>query len=142
MERTQITPTFFVAGGVTSDDASEIAGTGVQMVIGAAPDRESTEPTDSDLMARHLAAQDVAFRHIPVVIGLITPEQISAFRAALDETDGPVLAYCHSGLRAALLWALARRDTLGDGVVIGLTAKAGFDIAPYLDDQMDALEAA
>ena len=55
------------------------------------------------------------------VVGAIRPrgDGDSDYRssAALASTDGPVLAYCRSGTRSTLLWALAeasRQDTLPD----------------------------
>ena len=50
---------------------------------------------------------------------------------AFDEADGKVLAYCRSGTRSALAWAVARRK---EGVSIedirSAAASAGVDLAP------------
>jgi len=38
----------------------------------------------------------------------ITPDNVQAMRAALDELDGPILAYCRSGARSAKLYEAAQ----------------------------------
>jgi uncharacterized protein (TIGR01244 family) len=71
-----------------------------------------------------------------------TQDQVEAEHKLLAGTDGPVLAYCRSGTRSSLLWALAQAlqgtdpDTLA-----AATAAAGYDIAP-VRQAMDALAAA
>ena len=56
---------------------------------------------------------------------------------ALECSEGSVLAYCRSGTRSTLLWALARAS-LGDdpGTLAEQAAQAGYDLAsirPLLD---------
>jgi len=50
---------------------------------------------------------------------------------ALDSAQGPVLAYCRSGTRSTLLWALARAKA-GDNpsVIASKAAAAGYDVSP------------
>ena len=49
---------------------------------------------------------------------------------ALDSAEGPVLAYCRSGTRSTLLWALARAKA-GDNpaVIASRAAAAGYDVS-------------
>ena len=62
-------------------------------------------------------------------------------RAALDGAGGPVLAYCRSGTRSTLLWALAEASAGGDPDAIILAAhRAGYD-ASALRLALDALSA-
>ena len=50
---------------------------------------------------------------------------------ALDSTQGKVLAYCRSGTRSTLLWALAAASKGGDLKAIAEAAKAaGYDVSP------------
>ena len=49
---------------------------------------------------------------------------------ALEEATGPVLAYCRSGTRSTLLWALARTQLGDDKVTLQVkAARAGYDLS-------------
>jgi uncharacterized protein (TIGR01244 family) len=51
--------------------------------------------------------------------------------AAIEEARGPVLAYCRSGTRSTLLWALAQAARGEDpDRVAADAAGAGYDVAP------------
>ena len=57
--------------------------------------------------------------------------QVKAMRAALAEARGPVLAYCRSGTRSTLLWALAEASRGANPARIAAqAAQAGYDIGP------------
>lgn len=43
------------------------------------------------------------FRHVPVTVGdLFSDEPVDAMADALRELDGPIVAYCKTGLRSAV----------------------------------------
>jgi uncharacterized protein (TIGR01244 family) len=51
--------------------------------------------------------------------------------AALNSTQGKTLAYCRSGTRSTLLWALAQAKNGISPEEIALAAmKAGYDVSP------------
>jgi uncharacterized protein (TIGR01244 family) len=67
--------------------------------------------------------------------------QVQAMRAALDSAEGAVLAYCRSGTRSTLLWALAEASRGADTAELARAAAgAGYDLAP-VRAAMDALAA-
>ena len=78
-----------------------------------------------------LITSGLAYRHIPAVSGSLTEGDVEAVRAALDELEGPVLAFCRSGTRSALALGLAKREqgASADEVHRCLT-EAGFDPGP------------
>src|SRR3546814_7870289 len=49
-------------------------------------------------------------RHIPVTPGAIRDDDAARFRAALDGLPGPTVAFCRTGTRSAMLWALSNAD--------------------------------
>ena len=134
-----VTPEFSIAAGMGTKDAPRVAAQGFASVVGLLPDGDADGVKDSDLMRAGVAAEGMAFTHLPVVIGLITRQEIRAFARALAAAEGPVLAYCHSGVRAILMWALAKREELGEATVVALAESAGFDIADYLEEDSEAL---
>ncbi len=123
--------TIFVAGQVAPADIAAAAARGAVMVINNRPDDEAPgQPSGAAIEAAARAA-GLAYRAIPVSPGGFTAAQVEAMAAALDEAGGPVLAFCRSGTRSTLLWALARArggadpDTLSDKA-----AASGYDLAP------------
>ena len=66
---------------------------------------------------------------------------MKAMANALDTAKGPVLAYCRSGTRSTLLWALAEASTGEHPAVLAeKAAAAGYDLAPVAT-LMDILRA-
>jgi len=60
---------------------------------------------------------------------------------ALSGAKGPVLAYCRSGTRSTLLWALAQAQAGGDPKTLAeQAAQAGYDVGP-VRQVMDMLAA-
>ena len=52
-------------------------------------------------------------------------------KAALSTAEGPVLAFCKSGMRSVFLWALARAQMGDDAETIAAkAAAAGYDVSP------------
>src|SRR3546814_10386171 len=73
-------------------------------------------------------------RHIPVTPGAIRDDDAARFRAALDGLPGPTVAFCRTGTRSAMLWALSNADERSRDELIATAADAGYDIAQGRDD--------
>ncbi len=105
MSATHLSPDFAVAPQIQPSDMAALAAQGVRSVICNRPDHEDEgQPTYAEIAAAARAA-GMAVRHIPVVPGQMTQGDIAAFGTALDELPKPILAYCRSGNRAAMLFA-------------------------------------
>ena len=95
-----------MAGQITADQVAEIKAAGFKSVICNRPDGEQPgQPTAAEIKAA-VEAAGLTFRHIPVISGQITGENVDDQAAALDELEGPVFAYCRSGARCTNLYAL------------------------------------
>ena len=83
------------------------------MIVNNRPDGEDPDqPLAADIEAAAEAA-GIAYRHIPVARGL-GPSDVENMREAITSVgDGKMLAFCRSGNRSALVWAVARAE---DGV--------------------------
>lgn len=104
----EVTPGFTICGQISLGQIPEIAACGFRLVINNRPDGEEEEQPESRLFGEALAAHDISYVHIPVVVGNWTEGAITAFRDALDKAgEEKVLAFCRSGTRAAAMWVLA-----------------------------------
>lgn len=116
---------------VSEADITELARRGFKSIIGNRPEGESPDqPRFTDLKAAAMAHGMEAV-HIPVVASAIGGEDIKAFREAVEDLPKPIAAFCRTGTRAALLWALANETSLTVDERIAVAAKARIDLEPF-----------
>jgi len=131
----KVTDDFSVAPQIGPQDAAEAARQGFVMLINNRPDGEDPAQTTAAQMEAAARAAGVAYVHIPVV-GRPGAEQVQAVRAAIAEAGGPVLAYCRSGTRSIVTWAIGEAMS-GARTREGLTElgrDAGYDLSGVLGD--------
>lgn len=105
MNYRQITPDYAVSPQISVDDVAEIKQAGFRSVICNRPEGEDPgQPSVASIKAA-VEGAGLAFRWIPVVSGQMTADNVADQAAALDEIEGPVLAYCRSGTRCTNLYA-------------------------------------
>lgn len=99
-----------VSGQINAADLEEARRHGVTMVVNNRPDGEDDgQPTSEEIEAAAVAA-GLDYRHIPIARGM-GPAQIEEMASARSELgDGKMLAYCRSGMRSTLAWAVACRE--------------------------------
>lgn len=116
---------------ISEADIAELARHGYKSIIGNRPEGESPDqPSFTDLKAAALAHGMEAV-HIPVVASAISVEDIKAFREAVARLPKPIAAFCRTGTRAALLWALANDVGLTVDERITIAAQSGIDLEPF-----------
>lgn len=135
----KLTDDIFVAPQISLEAIAEAKAQGVTMIINNRPEDESADQTSgADIEAAALAA-GLDYVAIPVTHAGFAEWQVTAMVDALENADGKVLAYCRSGTRSTLLWALARASK-GDhpAVLAEKAADAGYDLTP-ITAMMDLL---
>ena len=127
----RLSDTVFASPQITAADVGEAARQGVRAIICNRPDGEDEgQPTAEEIAG---AAQEAGlpFCSVPISGAALAPERVEEMRRALDASDGPVLAYCRTGTRSTLLWALAEARAGRDPDEIAEAARqAGYDVAP------------
>ena len=122
---------FWASPQISPDDVTEAAERGFAMVINNRPDGEVHDQPAGSTIEEAEAAAGLAYHAIPVAAGGFNEAQIEAMTLALDQAEGPVLAFCRSGTRSTLLWALtmASHGAAPDALTKA-AAMAGYDLAP------------
>lgn len=128
MDLRQLTPEIAVAPQIDIEDLPAIAEAGFRVLIINRPDHEVGPDLDSVAMSSAAEAVGLKPFYIPFTPGEITPQMITAFAEALGES-GPKLAYCRSGNRSSVLWALTQASKRPTEEIIETAAKAGYDIS-------------
>jgi uncharacterized protein (TIGR01244 family) len=129
----KVTDDFSVAPQIAVDDIAAAADQGFVLVINNRPDDEAPDQPSNAQMAAAAQAAGVAYVHIPGRGGP-TPDQVEAVRAAIAETDGPVLAFCRSGTRSIVTWSLGQASSGARerGELVSLGREAGYDLSGVL----------
>lgn len=127
----EIDERLFASPQIQVDDLTEARALGVTMIINNRPEDESPDQTPGPVIETAARAAGMDYVAIPVTHAGFGPGQVEAMRSAMDAANGKVLAYCRSGTRSTLLWALAEAKAGKNPAVIASKAgKAGYDISP------------
>lgn len=120
-----------VNGQISPDDIAELKALGVTLIVNNRPDGEDVGQPESNEIEAAAKAAGIDYRHVPIARGL-GPSDIEAMREAMHSVgDGKLFAFCRSGNRSTLAWAVARSE---DGVpseeLRRQAGDAGFDLGP------------
>jgi uncharacterized protein (TIGR01244 family) len=127
----KLSPNVLASPQIDLSDVAAAAQQGVRLVINNRPEGESEDQTPGAEIEAAARAAGMDYVAIPVTHAGFSEGQVKAMVEALEKTEGPVLAYCRSGTRSTLLWALAEASRGGDPATIARqAAEAGYDIAP------------
>jgi uncharacterized protein (TIGR01244 family) len=112
-------------------DIAVAAAQGVTLIINNRPEGESDDQTPGAAIEAAARAAGLDYVAIPVTHAGFSEAQVKAMAEALAGAQGGVLAYCRSGTRSTLLWALAEASGGADPETLArLAAQAGYDIGP------------
>lgn len=127
----QLSANVWASPQIDKTDIAEAVGLGIRLIINNRPDGEASDQTEGAAIAAATEAAGLRYLAIPVAPGGFTMEQVTAMAQALRDADSKVLAYCRSGTRSTLLWALAR-SSMGDSPqeLVEAAQAAGYDLAP------------
>lgn len=129
MDLRQLTPDLAVSPQLSAAELRQIAKAGFRVLINNRPDGEIDASSQHKVMEK--AAKDAGMRyyHLPFDPGQITPELIAGFAEA-TAGRGPHLAYCRSGHRCTVLWALSQAGKRPETEILATAAQAGYDLTP------------
>jgi uncharacterized protein (TIGR01244 family) len=127
----KLTDDVLVAPQISLEAVAEAKAQGVTLIINNRPEDESADQTAGPDIEAAARAAGLDYIAIPVTHAGFAEWQVTAMADALDKAEGKVLAYCRSGTRSTLLWALARASK-GDhpAVLAERAADAGYDLTP------------
>ena len=120
-----------VDGQIAPADVAALKTLGVTMIVNNRPDGEDEGQPTSDEIEAAATAAGIEYRHVPIARGM-GPSDVEAMRDALHAAgEGKIFAYCRSGNRSTLAWAVAKNE---DGVpreeLERCAEGAGFTLGP------------
>lgn len=128
MDARKLSDEFSVSPQIDVSEVDAAVRAGFKSVLCNRPDGEEHGQPEYDDVAKAAEAAGLEVRSVPVVSGMVTPQAAQDFAQALEEMPKPILAYCRSGTRCAMLWSLVKYDELGGDEILKATQAAGYDM--------------
>lgn len=126
-----LTDRYATSPQITPADVPAIAAAGYVRVICNRPDGENPPELSAEMMRRAVEAAGLDFVLNPVIGGALTMDNVTSQRDAIDSATGPVFAYCASGNRSSIVWALANAGRMTTDDLIASAARWGYNLEPY-----------
>jgi uncharacterized protein (TIGR01244 family) len=123
----QINANVSVASQISEADIAQVAKAGFHTIIACRPDGEDAGQPTAVETAALVKRYGLDFTHIPVTADSMTDADVAVLAAVLQNADGPVLAYCRSGMRAMMMWALAQADKMTLDEIVKIVTISGYD---------------
>ncbi|MEJ2375174.1 MAG: TIGR01244 family sulfur transferase [Pseudolabrys sp.] len=127
-------PGMAVAAQLSEADIALAAARGFRAVVAVRPDGEAPDQLLQADAAEAAEKRGLAFRYLPVSgASVIDDDTVAAFARLMEELPGPVLFYCGTGTRCAILWSQAAAPRLGIDAVLATTREAGYALEVLRD---------
>jgi len=136
MDIRQLSPRYAVSPQIDVTDVAAIAAAGFGTIICNRPDAEIPPSHHAHAVQDAAHAAGLAFVVIEVTHQGLNDTVVDQQRAAIDGSDLPTLAYCASGTRSTIVWALGQAADQPADVLIKAAFDAGYDLGglkPELD---------
>lgn len=125
----KLTDDLSVSPQIQPGDVAQVAAMGFKSIISNRPDGEvAGQPAFSEI-EREAKANGLTARYIPLESGKLNEEAVVDFGLALAELPKPILAYCRSGTRSTMLWALSEAGHLSIDDILSKASAAGYDMS-------------
>ena len=124
----KLTKNLSVAPQLVASDLLAVASQGYKSVLCNRPDHEEvTQPTYREVQSA-IDEQGLVSEFQPVNSSTISDEDVDAFAQHLSSLTAPVLAYCRSGTRCTVLWALSEAGKRPVDEILSIAAQAGYSL--------------
>lgn len=140
MDIRTLTPTYAVSGQINPEDLPAIAAAGFTTVINNRPCAEIPPSHQNEPMKSAAFAAGLSFVTLPVTHMTLNEQTVADQLDACASASGPVLAYCATGTRCTIVWALGQAGSMDTDAIISTAADQGYDLS-QMRGQLDALAA-
>ena len=127
----QLTDRVYASPQIGLAQVAQASQSGIGLIINNRPEDESDDQVPGADIAAAATAAGLNYIAIPVTHAGFSEAQVAAMALALAGAEAPVLAYCRSGTRSTLLWALAEASRGQSPHALAAAAnQAGYDLTP------------
>lgn len=129
MDIRQVTPRYHVSPQISAEEVADLKAAGITRIICNRPDAEVPPTHRAEAIGAAAEAAGLEFEVLPLTHQTMTPENIARQIEMVDGAPGPVLAYCASGTRCTVIWALGMAGEMPVDEILATAAKAGYDLS-------------
>ena len=128
MDIRPLSDSYAVSPQIAPEDIPAIAAAGYKTIICNRPDGEN--PPDLAAGRLRAAAEAAGLSFVENAFNAMTlgPDHVVAQGRAIEASPGPVLAYCASGNRSSIAWALSQAGKQPADALIGAAARHGYQL--------------
>ena len=128
----RVTDHLSVSPQISPAEVAQAKAQGFTTIVNNRPDGEAPDQPPAAEIEAAAKAAGLDYVHIPVR-GMPTPQQVEETRAAIQNSEGPVLAFCRSGTRCINTWSIGERLAGGDrDELVRIGQAAGYDLSQVL----------
>lgn len=128
MDIRQLTPRYFVAPQISPQDMAAYKDAGITRILCNRPDEEVPASLSSAAIQAAAEAAGLEFAAQPLTHATMTAENVARNREIGFDKEGVTLAYCASGTRSTIAWALGQAGLLSADEIISAARSAGYDL--------------
>lgn len=136
MQVHKLTDQLSVSSQVAVENISKLADLGFKSVICNRPDKESDDQPVMLEIENAVKSAGLSWQHQPVISGKINDQDVEDFSKLIESLPKPIFAFCRTGTRCSILWALSQANNMSVEEILDTTAKAGYN----LNDQQARIE--
>lgn len=129
MDIRQLTPRYFVSPQIDPADMPALKEAGITCILCNRPDAEVPPSHGAAAMREAATAAGLRFEEQPLTHQTMVPDVIAHNRALGADTDDVVLAYCASGTRSCIAWALGQAGHLPPEDIEQAARAGGYDVS-------------
>ena len=128
MAPVHIDSNYYVSPQISVDDVNLLAKAGFVKIICNRPDGEVSQDLKAEVIGAAARAAGLTFDVLPLTHQTMNAKNIKAQFDLVSEIKGAVLAYCASGTRCAVVWALSQSGSRGANEILQITNNAGYNL--------------
>lgn len=129
MDIKRLSPRYAVSPQINPEDIAQIAAEGYGTILCNRPDMEIPPSHHADQMQLAVEAAGLVFVRNPVTHHGLNEDMITLQRETIDGSEKPTFAYCASGTRSTIVWALGQGYDVPADTLIEAAAENGYDIS-------------
>ena len=129
MKLNKIIDDYVVSDQIQTEDIAIIKNKGFKTIFCNRPDSEEADQITVKSIQDQADKYGLNFIHQPVVGGQITQQDVDLFKAHYAAAEKPIFAYCRSGTRSSMLWALSESSVRPIDEILKLTTAAGYNLS-------------
>lgn len=128
MQVHKLTDQLSVSPQIALEDISKLSALGYKSVICNRPDKESDDQPVMLEIESAVKEAGLIWQHQPVISGNITDQNVEDFSKLIESLPKPIFAFCRTGTRCSILWALSQANKMSIDDILDTAAEAGYNL--------------